>query len=45
MSKTASIRFATSVTLLGWLIAILDRVRMANAEIAARNDDLPYFGL
>jgi len=45
MSKTASIRFATSVILFGRLIATLDRVLMANAEIAARNGDLPYFGL
>jgi hypothetical protein len=45
MSKTASIRFVTSVIPLDRLIATLERVLMANAEIAARNGDLPYFGL
>jgi hypothetical protein len=42
-SATASIR--PSATLLSRLVATLDRVLMTNATIAARNGDLPYFGL
>jgi len=45
MSKTASIGLRPSSTLLGRLLATLDRVLMTNARIAARNGDLPYFGL
>ncbi len=45
MSKTASIRFAPSNTLFSRLMALIDRLLMASARIAARNGDLPYFGL
>ena len=45
MSKTASIGFVPSSTLLGRLLAALDRVLMASARAAIRNGDLPYFGL
>jgi hypothetical protein len=45
MSKTASIGFAPSTTLLGRLIASIDRMLMASAHAAVRNGDLPYFGL
>ncbi|SDS57565.1 hypothetical protein [Bradyrhizobium canariense] len=45
MSKTASLRLAPPTTLFGRLLASIDRLLMANAEIAVRNGDLPYFGL
>ena len=45
MSKTASLGFAPSATLFGRLLLVLDRLLMANARIAVRNGDLPYFGL
>jgi hypothetical protein len=45
MSKTASIGFAPSSTLLGRLMASIDRLLMASASIAIRNGDLPRFGL
>jgi hypothetical protein len=45
MSRTASIRLAPSTGLFGRLLSLIDRVLMANAEIARRNGDLPYFGL
>jgi len=45
MSKTISLGFAPSVTLFGRLMATVDRLLMASAEIAVRNGDLPYFGL
>jgi hypothetical protein len=45
MSRTASLPLAPSVSLLGRLLVIIDRVLMTNAEIARRNGDLPYFGL
>jgi hypothetical protein len=45
MSKTASLGFAPSTTLFGRLLAALDRALMASARIAARNGDLPRFGL
>jgi hypothetical protein len=45
MSKTASIGLAPSMTLFGRLMATFDHILMANARIAARNGDLPYFGL
>jgi hypothetical protein len=45
MSKTASVAIAPSASLFGRLLSIIDRVLMANAEIARRNGDLPYFGL
>jgi len=45
MSKTASLGFAPSATLFGRLLSAIDRLLMANARIAVRNGDLPYFGL
>jgi hypothetical protein len=45
MPKTASIDLSPSITLLGRLLAVIDRVLMANARIAIRNGDLPRFGL
>jgi hypothetical protein len=45
MSKTASIRLAPSSTLLGRLMAAIDRLLMASARIAIRNGDLPHIGL
>lgn len=45
MSKTASLRLSPSTSLFGRLLSVIDRVLMANAEIARRNGDLPYFGL
>ncbi len=45
MSRTASLPLAPSAGLFRRLLSILDRVLMANAEIAHRNGDLPYFGL
>jgi hypothetical protein len=41
MSKTASIGFAPSTT----LMASIDRLLMTSARAALRNGDLPYFGL
>jgi hypothetical protein len=34
-----------SPTLFARLLSVIDRVLMANAHIAVRNGDLPYFGL
>jgi hypothetical protein len=45
MPKTATFGFAPSATLFGRLLATIDRLLMANATIAIRNGDLPYFGL
>ena len=45
MSKTSSIGFAPSATLLGRLMAAIDRLLMTSARAAVRNGDLPYFGL
>lgn len=45
MSKTVSIALPQSTTLLGRLLAMLDRALMASARAAVRNGDLPYFGL
>ena len=45
MTKTVSLHFAPSDTLFNRLIAAIDRLLMAHAEIALRNGDLPYFGL
>ena len=45
MSKTVSLGYAPSVTLFGRLMATVDRLLMASAEIAIRNGDIPYFGL
>jgi hypothetical protein len=45
MSKTASLGFTPSSTWFSRLVSVIDRVLMANARIANRNGDLPYFGL
>ena len=45
MSKTVALGRAPSPTLFARLLSIIDRVLMANAHIAVRNGDLPYFGL
>lgn len=45
MSNAASLGLALSSSLLSRLLNVLDRLLMANAEIAHRNGDLPYFGL
>jgi hypothetical protein len=45
MRKTASIGLLPPDTLFGRLMALVDRVLMANANAAIRNGDLPYFGL
>jgi hypothetical protein len=45
MSKSASLGLAPSATLIGRLMATVDRLLMASARIAIRNGDLPYFGL
>ncbi len=45
MSKTASLGYVSSVTLLDRLMATLDRLLMASAAIALRNGEPPYFGL
>ena len=45
MSKTVSMGFMPSTTLLGRLIASIDRLLMTSARVSVRNGDLPYFGL
>jgi hypothetical protein len=45
MSKTASIGLLPSPTLLGRVMASIDRLLTASSRIAVRNGDLPYFGL
>jgi hypothetical protein len=45
MSKTTSLGFAPPATLFSRLMVNIDRLLMANARIAIRNGDLPYFGL
>lgn len=45
MSQAASLHLAPSVTFFGRLMATIDRLLMASAQIAIRNGDLPYFGL
>jgi hypothetical protein len=45
MSNTASFDLAPSAGLFSRLLSIIDRVLMANAEIAHRNGDVTYFGL
>ena len=45
MSRTAAIGFAASTGLFGRLVASIDRLLMTSARVAARNGDLPYFGL
>ena len=45
MSDTTSIRLTATTGFFGRVLATVDRLLMANARIAARNGDLPYFGL
>ncbi len=45
MSKTASVGLVPSSTLLGRLMASIDRLLTASSRIAIRNRDLPRFGL
>jgi hypothetical protein len=45
MSKIDALGLAPSKGLFARLMAAIDHVLMANARIAARNGDLPYFGL
>ena len=45
MSDTVSATFTSSSAVFGRLIAAIDRLLMSGARIAARNGDLPYFGL
>jgi hypothetical protein len=45
MSKTASLQFVPVNGVFRRLMASIDRFLTASARIAARNGDLPYFGL
>jgi len=45
MPKTATLGAAPSLSLLGRLMAVIDRLLMASAAIAIRNGDPPHFGL
>jgi hypothetical protein len=45
MSKTASVAFAPSNSLFSRLVATIDRLLLAYAEMAIRNGDVPRFGL
>jgi len=45
MSDTASIQFAPINSFFGRLLASIDRLLLASANVAVRNGDLPYFGL
>jgi len=45
MSKTAAFGLAPSSTFFSRFMAALDNLLTANARIAVRNGDLPYFGL
>jgi len=45
MFKIALLGFAPSNGLFARLMASIDRALMASARAAARNGDLPYFGL
>jgi hypothetical protein len=45
MSKTASVALVPSSSLFGRLLATIDRLLMASAQISNRNGDLPRFGL
>jgi hypothetical protein len=45
MSRTASLGLMPSASLLGRMMTAIDRLLMAHAELAIRNDDLPYPGL
>lgn len=45
MAKTVALPLVQPVSLVGRLLAALDRILMASARAAVRNGDLPYFGL
>jgi hypothetical protein len=45
MSDTTALGLAPASTLFGRLMALIDRILMANARMTDRNGDLPYFGL
>jgi hypothetical protein len=45
MSRTASVGLTPTAGFFGRLLSVIDRILMANAQIAHRNGDLPYFGL
>ena len=45
MSKTAAVALPPSATLFGRLVATIDRLLMAYAEMNIRNGDVPRFGL
>jgi hypothetical protein len=45
MSDTATLRLPASAGWISRIVATIDRMLMAHAGFAARNGDLPYFGL
>ncbi len=45
MAKTAAVALAPSTSLFARLMAAIDRLLMASAEISNHNGDLPRFGL
>jgi len=45
MSKTAAIALSPSLSLFARLVATIDRLLMAYAEMNIRNGDVPRFGL
>ena len=45
MSKTLSLDLTPPTTWFSRLLSVIDHILMTNAHIAARNGDLPYFGL
>ncbi len=45
MSKTASVALTPSSSLFARLLAVIDGLLLASAEISNRNGDLPRFGL
>jgi hypothetical protein len=45
MFKTATATLAPSTGIFSRLMASVDRLLAASARVAARNGDLPYFGL
>ena len=45
MSKTATVALSPTSSMLARLLAAIDRLLMASAQVSNRNGDLPYFGL
>ena len=45
MSKSAAVALRPSSSLISRLVAAIDRLLMASAEISIRNGDQPRFGL